>query len=137
MGDKYGEMVSNEDYEVGYGKPPTKHRFKKGKSGNPRGRPRKTKDFRKLADQVLDQPVVILEGGKRVTVTIRQAIVKQLAHDALKGNARARQELIKLAGNYQDPDTFEVDAQDEALLERYIQQAQQENLIDESQDTPD
>jgi hypothetical protein len=25
------------DYEIGYGKPPKEHRFKKGKSGNPAG----------------------------------------------------------------------------------------------------
>ena len=28
------------DYEVGYGKPPRETRFVKGRSGNPRGRPR-------------------------------------------------------------------------------------------------
>ena len=31
------------DYEVGYGKPPKEHRFKKGQSGNPRGRPKDAK----------------------------------------------------------------------------------------------
>ena len=27
-------------YDVGYGKPPKKHRFRKGQSGNARGRPK-------------------------------------------------------------------------------------------------
>ena len=27
-------------YDIGYGKPPDKHRFKKGQSGNPGGRPK-------------------------------------------------------------------------------------------------
>jgi hypothetical protein len=28
------------NYEVGYGKPPRSRRFSKGRSGNPKGRPR-------------------------------------------------------------------------------------------------
>ncbi len=32
------------DYDTGYGKPPKKHQFKKGKSGNPKGRPKKAKE---------------------------------------------------------------------------------------------
>ena len=30
----------NDDYEVGYGRPPKSGQFKKGQSGNPKGRPR-------------------------------------------------------------------------------------------------
>jgi len=33
------------DYEVGYKKPPKQGRFKKGQSGNPRGRPSGTKNL--------------------------------------------------------------------------------------------
>ena len=31
----------SDDYEIGYGKPPKKHRFRKGQSGNPKGRTKK------------------------------------------------------------------------------------------------
>ena len=34
-------IEDDKPYEVGYGKPPRHTRFVKGRSGNPRGRPRK------------------------------------------------------------------------------------------------
>jgi hypothetical protein len=41
------------DYEVGYGKPPKHTRFKPGQSGNPKGRPKASKDFRSLLHRAL------------------------------------------------------------------------------------
>ena len=49
-----------DDYEVGYGKPPKNTQFRKGVSGNPRGRPKKAPDF----DHVL-----IREANSVMTVT--------------------------------------------------------------------
>jgi hypothetical protein len=34
------------DYQVGYGKPPKHTQFKPGKSGNPQGRPKGTKNLK-------------------------------------------------------------------------------------------
>jgi hypothetical protein len=38
-------MPHEPSYEVGYKKPPLHARFKKGQSGNPRARPKRSKDF--------------------------------------------------------------------------------------------
>jgi hypothetical protein len=35
----YLRSMENDDDKVGFCKPPKKHRFKKGRSGNPNGRP--------------------------------------------------------------------------------------------------
>ena len=40
MGTEEPAEVSMSGYKVGYGKPPKATQFKKGKSGNPRGRPK-------------------------------------------------------------------------------------------------
>ena len=73
-------------YEVGYGKPPKQHRFKKGQSGNPSGRPKGTKSSKptlpeeRLKDIVLaeaDRTIPVYEGGRIVTLTMAQAIHPQ------------------------------------------------------------
>ena len=43
------------DYAVGYGKPPKHTRFKKGRSGNPRGRPRGAKNLSTLLFGALNE----------------------------------------------------------------------------------
>ena len=56
------------DYEVGYGKPPRHTRFKKGQSGNPRGRPSGSKNLKTLLNEALNERVVVTEeGGRRNT----------------------------------------------------------------------
>jgi len=46
-------MSKNSD--VGYGKPPTETQFKKGQSGNPKGRPRKAVSQRRIVEKVLGE----------------------------------------------------------------------------------
>jgi len=53
------------DYKVGYKKPPLHTRFRKGQSGNPRGRPRGSKNFSTLLADALNEPVVVTEDGRR------------------------------------------------------------------------
>ena len=40
-GEQDGKNTNKKDYEVGYGKPPESGKFKKGQSGNPKGRKKK------------------------------------------------------------------------------------------------
>lgn len=75
------------DYEVGYGKPPAHTQFKKGKSGNPRGRPKGSISLAKRMQQELGEKVTISENGRQRTVTKFVAASKQIINRAVQGDA--------------------------------------------------
>jgi Family of unknown function (DUF5681) len=77
------------EYAVGFGKPPRHTRFRKGQSGNPKGRPRGSKNLATIMEKVLKEPVVISENGKRRRITKREALIKQLVNKAIAGDPRS------------------------------------------------
>ena len=89
MPDKQGS-----GYEVGYGKPPRRTRFKPGESGNPRGRPRGSKNFALVLEEELKQRVTINKNGRRRRITKQAAIVKHMVNKALSGDPRLLQLLL-------------------------------------------
>ncbi len=80
-------------YAVGYGKPPLHSRFRKGRSGNPLGRPRRKTDLASLLSQALDQPTAA-EG--RNEATQREALVAALVEKSASGDLRAAKLLFEL-----------------------------------------
>ena len=84
------------DYEVGYGKPPRHTRFKKGRSGNPRGRSPGSRNLSTLLCEALNEPVIVAENGGRRKISKRQAIIKQLVNQSAKGDWRATKLLLDI-----------------------------------------
>jgi hypothetical protein len=74
---------------VGFGKPPRSTRFKRGKSGNPAGRPRGAKNFATALEQELKSRVIVTENGRRKRVSKREVIAKQLVNKAAGGDLKA------------------------------------------------
>jgi hypothetical protein len=83
-------MTANEgDDPVGYGRPPKHTQFAKGKSGNPKGRPKGSKNFSTLLHDELNVKIPITENGKRRKITKQEAMVKQLANKGAAGDLKA------------------------------------------------
>ena len=82
------------DYEVGYGKPPVSTRFKPGKSGNPKGRPRGSKGFNALMRRALSETILVRVNGQLREMSQREVIIKSWIARALKGDARAIERLL-------------------------------------------
>src|ERR1700728_4222742 len=80
---------ASDSYEVGYGKPPRNTQFRKGVSGNPKGRPKKALDF---DDELLRESkmfITINENGRRRRISKHSAVIKQMLIQAAKGNIPA------------------------------------------------
>jgi hypothetical protein len=90
------------EYEVGYGKPPKRHRFKKGVSANPKGRPkRKASSLADIIERVMKAPLPYREGGRSKTASRRQLSLETLMRRALRGDVRSVELLLKLRAHAQ------------------------------------
>ena len=92
-------------YDTGYKKPPKEHQFTKGQSGNPRGRPKGSKNVATLLQEELAQTIIVQEQGQNKSIKKLDAIVKQLVMKALKGDSRAIEYLFKQLNLNTDQET--------------------------------
>ena len=82
------------EYRVGRGKPPLHTRFRKGRSGNPKG-PRK-KDLPALLLAALNETVTVDKDGRRRRISKREAIVEGLVDKSAGADLSATKLLIDL-----------------------------------------
>ena len=81
-------------YKLGSGRPPLHTRFKKGQSGNARGR--RTKSLPASLADALNETVVVTIDGRRRKITKREAILAQMVDKLASADLRATKMLIGL-----------------------------------------
>jgi uncharacterized protein DUF5681 len=121
--DEQVKPVQPDSTRVGYGNPPERTRFKPGKSGNPKGRPKGTLNMATVLERTLREKVVINENGRRKTITKLEAAIKQLANKAASGDLKALQLLTALVRSGEEramkspPPSPELDETDQEVFQ--------------------
>ena len=107
-------MTDRDTPTAGFMNPPKHTQFQKGKSGNPRGRPRKRDDLNTVLERVLKRKVRIRDEERKIP--IRDALIWKLRELALQGDKQAlalQRRIIEQAGLAQtdayDPDSMKME----------------------------
>lgn len=117
-------LASGPGYDVGYAKPPEGSKFRKGQSGNPRGRPKGSRNKlpalseERMKGIILEEAyrkITVRDGLRNVTVPITQAVLRSLAVNAVKGQHRSQRLFAELLAS--------VESSNQALHDEWMQTA--------------
>lgn len=120
-----GNRHRTEKYAIGKGRPPVATRFKPGKSGNPKGRPKGSKNAQTLAKAELNRKVVVTVNGRKRSMTVAEIASRRIGDKAMTGDAKAFSFLIAIAGigsvsDEPPADRITTPEQDRAILADYF-----------------
>jgi uncharacterized 2Fe-2S/4Fe-4S cluster protein (DUF4445 family) len=84
-------------YEVGFGKPPRASQFRKGRTGNPRGKRQGEENTISAFKRIVSKRVKINDGEKVRTITLAEAVILKNYNAAVQKDPFAMSNIFRLA----------------------------------------
>ncbi len=114
------------NYEVGYCKPPKHTQFKRGRSGNSKGRPKGARNLKTDLLEELGEQILVREGSRELRVSKQRAMLKTLTAKALKGDTRAAALVLNMVWRVLEKETTpeaatDLAPEDHAILENWLE----------------
>ena len=94
---KPSSSATDSPCEVGYGKPPKANQFRKGRSGNPRGKRGGEENITSAFKRIVSKRVKINNGDKIRIVTLAEAVILKNYNAAMQRDSIAMSNIFRLA----------------------------------------
>ena len=88
------DAVAGPGYAVGYKRPPLHSRFAPGQSGNPKGRPKRTRSLEEMAGEELRKQRKVSLHGRTARMPVLKIMLASVAERAMRGDIAAFRALM-------------------------------------------
>lgn len=131
--------MSNNAYRVGYRSPPKTTQFKKGESGNPKGRPKGSRSLQNILIEELKSSITIHENGRSKTVKKGEVIAKQMVNKAMAGDHKAANLVLGVSQQHEYQEALKAPSVIETLPQedRQVMQSLMERMKNQLHDPQD
>jgi hypothetical protein len=109
----------------GYKRPPRANRFKAGASGNPRGRPKGSRNLKADLTKLLKKRIAVREDGQLHQISRQEAMLLALFGKAVRGDVKATNSILAMCMKLDPPqelrdESTKVSESDQAIINDFL-----------------